>query len=760
MLFLWGSNFIVKNYRKLAVWVLVGVGILSVLALYLAKDLRFDYEFEDYFPKSDQEYAYYNSFRDTFGSDNDFVLISLINEEGIFQSEFLEKVDSLSNVLKELDYIESVVSPTQLGYPVKTPFGFSEIKWLHWKDESRLPSDSLKIFKSKELVGNLISTDSKSITIALTTAKGLSKVKSDNSVDLINATLGKFTFDDVIVAGRIFGQNYYVKKMVSELFLFTAISFAIIIIFLGFAFRSVWGVIVPLGIVSISVVWLVSFMTLLGKSFDLMSTLLPTILFVVGMSDVIHFISRYLEELRVNVDKVSAIRTSFTYIGKATFLTSVTTAIGFLTLYTSGINPVRDFGLYTAIGVILAFILTFLILPPVLYLLPLPKRATINSETLFWDRIMRNIFALNIKHPRAILAVSVLILVVSFIGISKVDVNNFLLEDLSASDPMRANFEYFEEHYSGARPFEVVVSSQDSSEILSLQHVLALDSIESVMKSKFGIQGFMSLNAVVKNLQRANFGGAIEEYRLPRNEKEWEKIEVQLKKLRKQDKLIMILNASGNTTRISGKVKDFGGLVFSTKYKENEKLLAPLLDENGLNLRYTGMAFLIDRNNETLASSLMWGLILAFGAVAIIMGLIFKSVRMVLITFLPNVVPLLVVGGFMGWAGIDLKVSTSIIFTIAFGIAVDDTIHYVSKLKMELDKGRSMLYALKRASISTGKAIVLTSLILVSGFFALIFSDFTSTYYIGLLVSITLLFAVLADLFLLPVLIVLFYRKK
>jgi predicted RND superfamily exporter protein len=280
------------------------------------------------------------------------------------------------------------------------------------------------------------------------------------------------------------------------------------------------------------------------------------------------------------------------------------------------------------------------------------------------------------------------------------------------------------------------------------------------MKAQFGIQGFVSLNSVVKNLQRANKGGAISEYKLPKNSQEWKKIEKQIRKLYKQGKLKMILNENLNTTRISGKVKDFGGLVFHKKYAENAKLLNPVLEKNGLDIHYTGMAFLIDRNNETLASSLMWGLVLAFLAVAILMGFIFKSVKMVLVTLIPNILPLMMVGGFMGLVGIDLKVSTSIIFTIAFGIAVDDTIHYVSKLKMELNKGRTMLYALKRSSISTGKAIVLTSLILMSGFFALIFSDFTSTYYIGLLVSITLLFAVLADLYLLPVLLILFSKKN
>ena len=748
-----------KNYKSTSIILLAIVGILSLGALWKVQDLRFDYEFEDYFPKSDTEYAYYNEFRETFGSDNDFVLISLINENGVFNSEFLSQVDSLANALKKVEYVESVITPTQLGYPVNSPFGMTSIQWIHFSEPDRLKTDSVKIFESNELVGNLIASDAKSVTILLNSTKGLSKVKSDKAVEHINTVLDKFTFDEVIVAGRIFGQRYYVEKMVSELVLFTLISFAIIIVFLGFAFRSVWGVVVPLGIVSVSVVWLVSIMTVLGKSFDLMSTLLPTILFVVGMSDVIHFISRYLEELRINPDKISAIKTSFSHIGKATFLTSITTAIGFLTLYTSGITPVKDFGIYTAVGVMLAFVVTFLILPAILVLLPVPKRALVNSEELFWDSIMRKIFRFNITKPKLVLAISLVLLAISLFGISRVEVNNFLLEDLSKNDPMRANFEFFEEHYSGARPFEVVISKTDSTSLLSLPEILVMDSIESVMKSQFDIQGFVSINSVVKNLQRANHGGAISEYRLPINEKEWSKIKKQIIKLHKQGKLQMILNPNQNITRISGKVKDFGGLVFHEKYAENELLLNPVLKKHYLNLRYTGMAFLIDRNNETLASSLMWGLVLAFGAVAILMGLIFKSVKMVLITLVPNVIPLVMVGGFMGLVGIDLKVSTSIIFTIAFGIAVDDTIHYVSKLKMELNKGRTMLYALKRSSISTGKAIVLTSVILLSGFFALIFSDFTSTYYIGLLVSITLLFAVLSDLFLLPVLIVLFYNE-
>jgi predicted RND superfamily exporter protein len=182
------------------------------------------------------------------------------------------------------------------------------------------------------------------------------------------------------------------------------------------------------------------------------------------------------------------------------------------------------------------------------------------------------------------------------------------------------------------------------------------------------------------------------------------------------------------------------------------------LKEHNASISFTGMGYMIDRNNYLLAGNLMWGLVLAFLVVAALMGVIFKSLRMVLITLIPNIIPLLIVGGFMGLANIDLKVSTSIIFTVAFGIAVDDTIHYISKLKIELDKGRTLIYALKRTGISTGRAIVMTSLILISGFIALIYSDFASTYYIGLLLSLTLIAAVLSDLFLLPVLLLKFYR--
>ncbi|MDB9725666.1 MMPL family transporter [Salibacteraceae bacterium] len=215
----------------------------------------------------------------------------------------------------------------------------------------------------------------------------------------------------------------------------------------------------------------------------------------------------------------------------------------------------------------------------------------------------------------------------------------------------------------------------------------------------------------------------------------------------------------GHEGRINAKVKDVGGKQMRILNQQFDEYLATQVNQDLFEFRVTGMPFLVDKTNEFLANNIVYSLTIAFIIIALIMGILFQSFRMIIIAVLPNLLPLLVIAGFMGIAGINIKISTSIIFAIAFGIAVDDTIHFMSKLRIELNKGKSIVYALKRTYLSTGKAIIVTSLILCSGFLILVASAITSTFYIGLLVSLTLLFAVLSDLFFLPVLILLFFQE-
>ena len=288
----------------------------------------------------------------------------------------------------------------------------------------------------------------------------------------IDQLLEAHTFDKIIKSGRVYGQKYYVQKMQDELSLFVAISAILLILFLGIAFRAIWGVVVPMTVVFLTVIWQLGAMTAIGQPLDILSTLLPTILFVVGISDVVHIINRYLEELRLGKEKVNAVLIAFRQVGTATFLTSLTTAIGFLTLVTADIMPIQDFGWQTAMGVWIAFVLAFTFLPAVLILMPKPKIAS-QTKGDFWTKVMTQIFRIVLKRNKLIVWIGASFTVLALVGVSFMKVDNYLLEDLAEDDPYRQQFEYFEQHYSGVRPFEMVVFI-GNGEILDYQNLVHL----------------------------------------------------------------------------------------------------------------------------------------------------------------------------------------------------------------------------------------------------------------------------------------------
>ena len=203
-----------------------------------------------------------------------------------------------------------------------------------------------------------------------------------------------------------------------------------------------------------------------------------------------------------------------------------------------------------------------------------------------------------------------------------------------------------------------------------------------------------------------------------------------------------------------------GSQVIGVKNKALKRFIEKEIDASILKTRITGSALLIDENNRDLSENMMLGLLVAFGTVAIIMGFLFRSFSMVFISLIPNIIPLCILGGILGFFAVDLKLSTSIIFTVAFGIAVDDTIHFMSRYKMERDKGKSKLYSIKRTFISTGKALIITSFILSSGFMSLMLSSFMGTFYTGLFISLTLFLALITDMLLLPVLLLYLTKEK
>lgn len=756
-------------YKRLSRIIIAVILAITALNIFFIFKLQFNYDFESFFSASDGETTYYFNFRDNFENDSDYNLIGIENEEGIFQPDFLLRVDSLCKDLKKVKYAEKVQSITTSKTFLASSYSITPIKLLHLDDFSRLSGDSSNIYSLKELVGTLVSEDAKALAILVkkvnmppsdTVDRIEIKARETKFVEQVEATIAKYEFDDVHLAGRIKAENYYVEKMKWEIVFFVGSSVVLIIFFLYMAFKSLWGVVLPMFIVFLSVIWCMGFISIAGQKIDIMTVLLPTIMFVVGMSDVVHIVTKYLQELRNGAEKLDALKVTIKEVGLATLLTSVTTAVGFLTLLTSGVTPIQNFGLYTAIGVMLAFILSFTFLPAVLLNMKKPHIATKSEKKLFWNSRLESLFIWTLNHRKTVMLTALIASGLSIYGISKIEINAQLVDEVNDGDPLKDDFVFFEENFAGVRPFEVALQNGSKSKgLLEYRTLQEIDKVETFLAKEGGVKQITSPLTLFKIMNRATHNGDPDEFKFP-DEKSYQLVSKYAQKFRKKKELGMILTEDMQLGRLSGIQNDIGSLEFQRIRTVFDEFIKTEVDTNYLKPKLTGSALLIDNTNDQLSKNMMIGLALAFGVIALVMGLLFRSLRIVLISFIPNVIPLLLIGGILGFTGIGLKISTSIIFTIAFGIAVDDTIHFMSKFKIELMKGRSYLYAIKRTFISTGKAIIITSIILIAGFLTLMYSDFNGTFYTGLLVSLTLIFAVVADIFLIPVLLIEFISNE
>ncbi len=501
-------------------------------------------------------------------------------------------------------------------------------------------------------------------------------------------------------------------------------------------------------------------MGMFGTTIDLMTMLLPTIMFVVGMSDSVHILTQYVTEIGEGKPKSQAIMSTVKDVGLATFITALTTAIGFLTLLTADIDPIRNFGIYTGAAVIVAYILSMTMLPAMMVLMPLPPRTAVKKEQYTWPFLLRRLLLFVFRFRTRILLGTIGIIIGSLYCLTLIRIDTTILDDLADDDPVKLDFQFFEQQFAGVRPFEMHLRAAPGHTLYELPVLREVEEVEVYLKKIYGLNFIVSPVTVVKSLHQAVNGGSADFYKLPTDDAEWRRLQPKLKLFRKRPELTALMTGDGTEGRLNGKMSDIGSAQASRLNEKLRQFMRQNTDPALLQTRLTGSSLLIDKNNDTLTVNLMEGLLLDILFIGAIVGFMFRSFKMIVVTLLPNILPILLIGAFMGLTDINLKVSTSIIFTIALGIAIDDTIHFISKLKLELMTGKPLFYAVKRTYLTTGKAVIITSCILMSGFCTLIFSDFDGTFYVGLLISLTLFFAVLSDLFLLPILVLYFYRPK
>jgi predicted RND superfamily exporter protein len=744
--------------KSRAIVILILVSAVTLGFALLLPQTKFDYDFDKFFKPEDPITRYFEKHRNTFGTDNDFILIGIVNNNGVFEESFLEKIEQLGDTLATIPYVNSVVDPTSLKVPIRESLT-GAIFQAPLLSGNRI-KDSTRVFNDPSVVNSFFSRDTTAISMLLITEEKLSKSKCDTVSIFLHNILESYEFDGVHTAGRALGQVVYINKIQNEFIFFLGLSVALVTIILFFLFRTLRGVIIPLVTVLLAVIWSIGILNLSGRGIGILLNMLPPVIFVVGMSDAVHLYSRYIEELRRGMTKEYAIKQVIFDTGLATLLTSITTAIGFASLYFTGIPSLQEFGLITAAGVLAAFIIAITILPAWLTLSSVPQKSIDTIESSLKKNWLASLFTSTIRSSKKIFLIAGVLTFLLFLAGTQLKLNNFLLEDLRPSEPLRKNFEFFDTYFSGVRPFELGVKSKDDTSLIDSEGISDIEMVQEILRDQYGVRTLYSVAEVAKSANRSRNAGRSDHYKLPETEGAWKKINQDIEQLSKSGKLESILSEDHTYARITGRVGDWGAQAFKSRNQElNNKL-----EELGLNDTYeieiTGTGTLIDQTNQNLVGSLGKGLGSAFILISILMGFMFKELKMIVIALVPNFFPLIALGAIMGLSGIDLKMSTSIIFTIAFGIAVDDTIHMLSRYKIELSKGKTSMTALKNAYIYTGKALIITTIILLGGFLGLCFSTFQSTFYIGLLVSLTLVIALVCDLTLLPAILAYVKRSK
>jgi uncharacterized protein len=755
------SKYDEKQVKTWARYIILLVIAITLPLLYQWKNITFSYEFEDFLPQHDDNAQIFQDFKSRFASDNDFLLLALEKKSGIFDSTFLRKVEHLEAEIGKMEDVTAVRSILSMSEFRFMPGGVVvEIPYIHL-DSVRLDKDSARIYSHVELVNQFVSKNGRSLCLFIKHTDFLSKERSDILSDKLYALLDQEGFDEYHLIGRVVGQRYYVEKMQSEMMLFISISVILVILFLWIAFRSVWGVLLPQVVLYLAAIWVIGSMGLFREPINILLVLLPSILFVVGMSDVIHLVSKYIDNLRDGMPKTDAVMNAVQEIGLATLLTSVTTAIGFISLLVIPVKPIQSFAIFVSLAVVITFLITIMTLPA-LFLFSKPPVVVEKYKNPIWHRVLAKGFKWTLRNRKTIPLAFIAIAGISIFGVTKLESNNFLMDELKDDNPVKMSFNYMDDNYGGIRPFELMLTLKNPEEhnFWDKEVLKDFERVQLYLENEYGVQRLTSLINVLKTANRSFKSGIQSNYKLPENKADIARFKKQLERLEDGQILRLVLDSTQQYARITGTIPDWGNKKVTGKNEDLEHFLANEVNSPYFDVKLTGTAHLLDLNLKTLSYNMMQGLILASLIIAVLMALLYRSFTMTIIALIPNMLPLVVVAGLMGYMGINLKISTAITFTIAFGIAVDDTIHFLSKLKLELSKGKTLLRALRTTYITTGKAIILTSLVLLAGFFMLILSDFEGTFAMGALVSLSLFVAVIADLLLLPLLLMAFYKPK
>ena len=738
--------------------------LLAAITIGLAsqwKYIRFTFTEANMLPDDHPVNMQYKNFLSKFGEEGNLILLAL-DDPNIYTPDVLNKWIALSKELKQFKQIDAVISIDNLPILVKDTATqrFITHKFITKEVKTQAEADSLRQVLSERLpfYENLIynkATNTLQTAVYMNKKIVNTKARKDFILNDFIPIIEKFeqqTGLKVHTSGMPYIRTLSAQNIMDEIGLFIIAALISTSLIFFFFFRSFRAMLISLGVVSIAVMWVFGFLGLFDYEITILTGLIPPLVIVIGIPNCVFLINKYQQEISKHGNQAKSLVRVIGNVGNVTLLTNLTTAIGFATFIFTESTLLKQFGIIASINVLSIFFISLLFIPIVYSYLPIPKEKHLRHLHRNWIGGLIKFIENTVKHHRiAVFVVAIGLLVASIIGIYKIKVSGSLIEDMPKSAAFFDDISFFEKNYGGIMPLEITIDTKQKNGVTKLANLKRIDELCSHIEEIPEISKPLSIVNLVKYVKQAYYNGNPKYYSLPTSQEQTFILSYIKNSKGKANMLSAYVDTLGQTARITTIMKDIG----TEKMQHIEENIygkaQKLFPSDKYEVKITGKAYLFTKGTSYLATNLIGSLALAIFLIAVIMAYMFRSFKMIIISLIPNLLPLLITAGLMGYLGIPLKPSTILVFSIAFGISVDDTIHFLAKYRLELvARNWKISKSVYGALRETGISMFYTSVVLLSGFSVFLLSSFGGTKALGGLISATLLFAMMTNLILLP----------
>jgi predicted RND superfamily exporter protein len=745
--------------------------LITAFMGYKTSKVELSYDFAQILPDTDSTFIEYQNFKKLFGEDGN-VMVMGFADKNLFEYEKFKDWHDLSQKIKGIQGIKDLMSVPTVYKFIKNDslekFDFVPLISKPIRNQQDVDSIKSDFMALPFYEGIIYNKETGANVMAITfTKKDLNSKRRLEIVAEIKDLADEFAQKhhvEMHYSGMPFIRSQVMTKVSHEMTLFLILAILVTALILWAFFRSVNVVFFSLIITGIGVLWSMGIMQLFSYKITILSGLIPPLIMVIGLPNCIFLINKYQSEFVLHGNKIKAITRSIQTIGVSLFLANITTAIGFGVLYFTKSLMLVEFGIVASISVMATYFITLILVPVILNLLPTPKaKHTKHQEGKTINKALNIVDYLVQKQRMAIYITSAVLTAICFWGMTFIDMNGYVVDDLPKKDPIYTDLHFFEENFNGVLPFEIAVDTKKENGLFE-NNAKALYKIKAMQKVFEGYPIFskpLSVVEAIKFSYQAYNEGNPKYYRFPgvTDLKTLSEYSGSLKG--QNNKLSKFIDSTKQTTRVSYQVADIG----SKKMKELMAVLRPKIDSifspSEYKVSMTGHSLVFLKNNDYLLSNLLESLVIEIILIAIVGIALFRSVRIIILSKLPCLIPLVITAGIMGFLDIRFKPSTILIFSIAFGISSDGTIYFLTKYRQELKKKNTgAAEAISAAIKDTGLSMVYTSIILFSGFSIFAASSFGGTVALGVLVSITLLISMFTNIILLPAILLSIHRKS